>query len=383
MEHSLSMTNLDATQNNYESNSNSFDSYVAYHAHHHSHYSARPSSLHLGLHEEVEDNGEMGVVSDGYGDPMRTVVMRKGNPQAMDGLFLRDGETHNVWKPGSEQAAEFLRERTTSPPESAPPGAGGLAGGWFFQRANLWERQKEVEDRIEATQQALKHEMRELATSSLSLNIPPEPSPVQMPSGGKGAGPTHRSFRAVSMQMLDRLRKDKVRESVHFHDVVRMCLEEKKMHRLSSGPLNGSVIQLQQASSSTSLHFFPPGSPLQVSWQDPPAPPLSSSSSSVAAVPTPAPVSTSVRTPLPPITPKSLPPGGAPATPRIPVTPRTPRPRAVPISIHKWREILQKEQGLDAISENTETEVSSNAEHSPPAPSLKPCKRKNSISTVV
>ena len=363
MEHSLSMTNLDATHNGYQSNSNSFD------YHRHAPASHRPTSIHLGIHEEVEDNSEGNeVVSDGYGDQTGAVVMRKGNTPMSDGLFLRDGETHNVWKPGSDQEAMLLRERIMSPPESAPP---GVTGGWFFQRATLWERQKEVEDRIEATQQALKHEMRELATSSLSLNIPPKSSPTEcVPRGGTGG--TQRSFRAVSMQMLDRLRKEKVRESVHFHNVVKMCLEEKRMNRLSSGPLNGSVIQLQQTSP---FHFFPPGSPPQASWQDTP---------SVATVPT---TTTTLTTPIsssvPPITPKPPPSAGPPATPRIPLTPRTPRPRAVPISIHKWREILQKEQGLDAISENTETEVSSNAEHSPPAPSLKPCMRKNSVSTVV
>ena len=302
------------------------------------------------------------MMSDGYGD-QPVVVMRKGYPKP-DGLFLRDGESHNVWKPGNPEDQDLPRRRTTSPPESAPVGA--MGGGGFFQRVDLWERQKEVVDRVQATQQALKHEMRELATSSLSLNIPPEPpTPVMhAPQGGTGR---HHSLRAVSMQVLDRLRKDKVRGSVHFHDVVKMCLEEQKLHTLSSGPLNGSMIQLQQNSSSP-LHFFPVESP-RTPWQ-------------VSGAPTATPTTVA---PPPPITPKVPPVGPPPATPRVPlpITPRTPRPRAVPISIHKWREILQKEQGLDAISENTETEVSSNAELSPPVPSLKPCKRKNSISTVV
>ena len=331
----------------------------------------------------------MGEVPQGYMVEQGAVTMRKKGYPKPDGLFLRDGESHNVWKPGS---AEELRQRTTSPPESAPAwkgstggvgGGGGGSGGGFFQRANLWERQKEVVDRVQATQQALKQEMRELATSSLSLNIPPEPSPHTGPltagysgggGGGGGGGKSHHqhSFRAVSMQVLDKLRKDKVRESIHFHDVVKMCLEEQKLHTLSSGPLHGSTIQLQQNTSSP-LHFFPPGSP-QTPWL------VSGAPTPTSAVPPPH-TTPKLPAPPPPAPPSSTAP--PPPTPRgtLPITPRTPRPRAVPISIQRWREILQKEQGLDAISENTE--VSSNADHSPPAPTLKPCKRKNSVSTVV
>ena len=141
-------------------------------------------------------------------------------------VYLRDGETHNVWKPNAKHAS-----RIPSTPSPPPPALADVVQAVMKQNRDLIERQRKLFSRVTATQAVLKEQNEELATvaeMTEESEDEKEAAHGEASEENRQSTPSKKMWRQAIKSIIDEnkvsdskvKKRDRKRSTVHFHEVV-------------------------------------------------------------------------------------------------------------------------------------------------------------------
>ena len=186
---------------------------------------SEPQTPTHGKHVMFEEGLHQTSRMDHYSHRRSRRARRKKSTRS---VYLHDGETHAVWKPGTKQSSVRSNPATPSPP---PSSLADVVQMLMKQKHDLRERQRKLFSRVTATQAVLKEQNEELATVA-EVTEEEEEEDEKKGTGSDDAArsdtPSKKMWRKAYNTIIDsnkgadshKKRKERKRSTVLFHNVV-------------------------------------------------------------------------------------------------------------------------------------------------------------------
>lgn len=187
---------------------------------------SEPQTPTHGKHVMFEEGVHQTSRMDNYSHRRNRRARRRRSTRS---VYLRDGETHAVWKPGTKQSSVHSSNPATPSP---PPGSfADVVKLLMKQKHDLRERQRKLTSRVTATQAVLKEQNEELATvaeENEEEDDEDEKKEMGSDDAARSDTPSKRMWRKACNTIIDtskgtesyKNKKERKRSTLHFHKVV-------------------------------------------------------------------------------------------------------------------------------------------------------------------